>query len=154
MRYLAFNDLLDIERGMRAEPDKPTPLSVLYRNRDMVQGLVGGKCRALRHAAVPAPALLREPAVQCARQPGRVQPSPRRRGQVLSYTADALTYCPIRRTYFGMVQFDGGGRMMMDFSEIDAAKIDVGLPMRMMFRIKDDDPLRGFVRYFWKAIPS
>jgi uncharacterized OB-fold protein len=52
-----------------------------------------------------------------------------------------------------MVQFDGGGRMLMDFSEIDAASIDVGLPVRMVFRIKDADPLRGFVRYFWKAVP-
>jgi 3-hydroxy-3-methylglutaryl CoA synthase len=53
LRYLAFNNLLDIERGMRAEPDKPTQLSVLYRNRDMVQGLVGGKCRVCGTAQYP-----------------------------------------------------------------------------------------------------
>ena len=27
------------------------------------------------------------------------------------------------------------------------------MPMRMMFRIKDVDRARGFVRYFWKATP-
>jgi uncharacterized OB-fold protein len=53
-----------------------------------------------------------------------------------------------------MVAFDGGGRMLMDFTEIEAGKMDVGLPVRMVFRIKDQDPLRGFQRYFWKATPA
>src|SRR5207344_3188851 len=43
-RFLAFNDLVTLERGMRAELDKQTPLSVLYRKRDMILGLVGGRC--------------------------------------------------------------------------------------------------------------
>lgn len=42
MRYLSLNNLVDLERGMRAEVDKATPLTVLYRNQDMIQGLVGG----------------------------------------------------------------------------------------------------------------
>ena len=72
----------------------------------------------------------------------------------MSYTADALTYSPDPPTYFGMLQFDGGGRMLLDFTEVDAGTIDVGLPLRMVFRIKDQDPLRGFQRYFWKATPA
>ena len=35
----------------------------------------------------------------------------------------------------------------------DADALDVGQPMRMMFRIKDIDTARGFRRYFWKAAP-
>ena len=80
--------------------------------------------------------------------------SPSAPARVMSYTADSLTYSPDPPTYFGMVQFDGGGRMLMDFTEVDAGKIDVGLPVRMVFRIKDADPMRGFVRYFWKATPA
>jgi uncharacterized OB-fold protein len=77
-----------------------------------------------------------------------------RNGKIMSYTADSLTYSPDPPTYFGMVQFDGGGRMLMDFSEIDAGGIDVGMAVRMVFRIKDADTMRGFVRYFWKAVPA
>jgi hydroxymethylglutaryl-CoA synthase len=29
----------------------------------------------------------------------------------------------------------------------------VGLPLRMVYRIKDFDRQRGFRRYFWKATP-
>ena len=53
-----------------------------------------------------------------------------------------------------MVQFEGGGRMMLDFTDVDADTLEVGQPMRMMFRIKDYDAQRGFTRYFWKAAPA
>ena len=45
MKFLAFNEMLPIEKGMRAEFDKKTALSVLWRKRDMIYGLVGGKCK-------------------------------------------------------------------------------------------------------------
>jgi uncharacterized OB-fold protein len=53
-----------------------------------------------------------------------------------------------------MIQFEGGGRMMADFTDVDEGQVDVGTPMRMMFRVKDVDAARGFVRYFWKAAPA
>lgn len=153
LRYLAFNAALDIERGMRAEPDKPTQLSVLYRNRDMVQGLVGGKCRTCGTVQYPRQRYCVNP--ECNALDSQDDYSfAERSGTLMSYTADALTYSPDPPTYFGMLQFDGGGRMLLDFTEVDANSIDVGLAMRMVFRIKDADPLRGFVRYFWKATPA
>jgi 3-hydroxy-3-methylglutaryl CoA synthase len=153
MRYLSFNDLIDLERGMRAEVDKATPLSVLYRNRDMIQGLVGGKCRACGTVQYPKQRYCVNP--QCNALDSQDDYGfAEMRGKVMSYTADSLTYSPDPPTYFGMVQFDEGGRMLMDFTDVDPEKMDVGLPVRMMFRIKDADPSRGFVRYFWKAAPA
>jgi uncharacterized OB-fold protein len=125
---------------------------VLYRNRDMIQGLVGGKCRQCG-------------TIQYPRQHYCVNPScnalhsqddycfAETQGKVMSYTADSLTYSPDPPTYFGMVQFDAGGRMMMDFTDVDPGTFDVGQKVGMMFRIKDLDPNRGFRRYFWKAAP-
>jgi uncharacterized OB-fold protein len=52
-----------------------------------------------------------------------------------------------------MIQFAGGGRMMIDFTDVDEGKVEVGTAMRMTFRIKDVDAARGFVRYYWKAAP-
>ncbi|HLJ64656.1 MAG TPA: 3-oxoacyl-[acyl-carrier-protein] synthase III C-terminal domain-containing protein, partial [Stellaceae bacterium] len=43
-RYLAFNDLVKLERGLRAETDKQTPLTTLYRKRNMLTSLIGGRC--------------------------------------------------------------------------------------------------------------
>ena len=54
-----------------------------------------------------------------------------------------------------MVQFLDGGRVMIDFSDVDPdAELTVGMEMRMMFRVKDYDKNRGFRRYFWKAVPQ
>ncbi len=153
MRYLSFNGLLDMERGMRAEPDKPTQMTVLYRNRDMIQGLMGGKCRTCGTVQYPRQRYCVNPECNALDSQDDYAFS-ERSGTLMSYTADSLTYSPDPPTYFGMVAFDGGGRMLMDFSEVEAGKIDVGLPVRLVFRIKDADPMRGFVRYFWKATPA
>jgi 3-hydroxy-3-methylglutaryl CoA synthase len=152
LRWLSFTGMIELERGMRAEVDKATAMTVLYRNRDMIEGLVGGKCRACGTVQYPRQRYCVNPGCNALdSQDDYVFAE--RTGKVMSYTADSLTYSPDPPTYFGMVQVDGGGRMLMDFTEIDPASMDVGLPVRMVFRIKDADSNRGFVRYFWKAAP-
>lgn len=152
-KFLAFNDLVAIERGMRAEVDKATPLSSLYRNRRMLTGFIGGQCRTCGTLQFPKSNVCVNPNCNAfhsqddhpfADMPGKVQ----------SYTADRLTYSPDPPHYYGMVVFEEGGRLMIDFTDCDAESVDVAAPMRMMFRIKDYDPARGFTRYFWKAAPK
>src|SRR3546814_9652959 len=63
--------------------------------------------------------------------------------KVLTYTADSLTYTPDPPNYYGMIEFDGGGRMMIEFTDADPASIYVGAPVRMMFRIKAHDERSG-----------
>jgi 3-hydroxy-3-methylglutaryl CoA synthase len=153
LRWLSFTGTIDLERGMRAEVDKATAMTVLYRNRDMIEGLVGGKCRSCGTVQYPRQRYCVNPACNALDSQDDYVFS-ERTGKVISYTADGLTYSPDPPTYFGMVQVDGGGRMLMDFTEVDPASMDVGLPVRMVFRIKDADSNRGFVRYFWKAAPA
>src|SRR3546814_8822591 len=81
-------------------------------------------------------------------------PFAHRRAKVRTYTADSLTYTPDPPNYYGMIEFDGGGRMMIEFTDADPASIYVGAPVRMMFRIKAHDERSGFVKYFWKAVPA
>ena len=153
-RYLAFNNLMKMELGIRAEVDKPTGLSTLYRNKDMAQAMIGGKCSACGTAQYPASRVCVNPncgAVDT-QEPYRFAERPAR---INSFTADRLTFTPDPPQYFGMVQFDGGGRLMADFTDIDPdADLQVGQPMKMMFRVKDYDAKRGFRRYFWKATPD
>jgi len=42
---------------------------------------------------------------------------------------------------------------MADFTDCVAEDLRVGLPMKMVFRIRTQDKERGFVNYFWKATP-
>jgi 3-hydroxy-3-methylglutaryl CoA synthase len=152
-KFLAFNDLVAIERGMRADVDKSTPLSSLYRNRRMLTGFIGGECKKCGTLQFPKSNVCVNPNCN-AFHTQEDHPFADTPAKVQSYTADRLTYSPDPPHYYGMVVFDEGGRAMMDFTDCDGASVDVAAPMRMMFRIKDYDPQRGFTRYFWKAAPK
>ena len=42
----------------------------------------------------------------------------------------------------------------MEFTDTDREELHPGLPVRMVYRIKELDQRRGFRRYFWKAVPA
>lgn len=153
IKYLSFNGLIDIERGMRAEIDHKQPLSALWRNRKTVLGLVGGRCRKTGTVQFPKSEIGVNPND---RSVGTQEDYPlaERPARILTHTADSLTYTPDPPAYYGMVEFEGGGRMHVEFCDAEAADIEVGSPMRMVFRIKGVDEQRGFTKYFWKAAPA
>jgi hydroxymethylglutaryl-CoA synthase len=152
-KYLAFNDLVKIEKGLRAEIDKQTPLSTLYRKRDMLLALVGGRCERCGTVQFPKSKICVNP--NCGARHSQIdQPFAEFAGRIMSYTADNLTYTPDPPAHYGMVQFAEGGRMMADFTDVDVGGVDVGMAMRMVFRIKEFDTQRNFRRYFWKAAPA
>ncbi len=149
-KFLSFNEVIEVERGMRSELDKATALSSLYRNRDMLTGFVGGKCTVCGTLQFPRSNVCVNPNCNAfhSQEP---QPFADLEGRIMSYTADNLTYSADPPACYGMVQFDAGGRIMIDFTDVAPEEIDVGKKMDMVFRIKDVDPQRGFTRYFWKA---
>ena len=53
----------------------------------------------------------------------------------------------------GIVSFEEGGRIMMDFTDVGEGEIESGKDVKMVFRVKAIDEARGFTRYFWKAVP-
>ncbi len=152
LKYLGFNGLVELEKGMRAEVDKRTALTVLYRKNDMLLGLTGGKCRVCGTAQYPKTRICVSPnckAVDSQDDYGFSE----RQGEVLSWSADFLTYSMDPPNHYGMITFADGGRFMADITDVEQGQVDSGTKVRMSFRIKDRDEKRGFVRYFWKAVP-
>lgn len=152
-RYLAHNKLIKMELGIRAEVDKNTGLSTHYRNRKMIQGMIGGQCTQCGTAQFPKSNMcVNENCGAIGTQED--YPFADRIAQMNSYTSDRLTFSPDPPAFYGMIQFAEGGRLMSDFTDIDPdEELTVGMDMRMVFRIKDYDDKRGFRRYFWKATP-
>lgn len=151
-RFLAFNGLLKVDRGMRAERDNKTALTVLYRKRDMLLGLVGGKCTKCGTPQFPRQDVCVNP--DCAAAHTQEPYSfVNETAKIQSWSADYLTYTIDPPSHYGMIVFDNGGRFMTDFTDVQVGEIDVGMKVRMVFRIKGFDERRGFVRYFWKAVP-
>ena len=152
-KYLAFNDLVRIEEGKRGEAAEfQTSLSAAYRNRDMLLGLVGGRCTRCGTLQFPRTRVCVNP--QCratdTQEPWSFRDEP---AKIVSWSADYLAYTPNPPSHYGMIDFENGGRLMTDFTDVEVGEIDVGMPVEMRFRIKSRDRQRGMPRYFWKAVP-
>lgn len=153
MKFAVFNNLIEWDRGMRAEKDNKTALTTLYRNRDMLLGLVGGKCTETGTVQFPASRISvspNSPTVDT-QEPYKFAD---RKASILSWSADHLTYSMAPPNHYGMIVFEEGGRIMMDITDVEAGEVDSGQNVKMVFRVKDWDDKRGFTRYFWKAAPA
>lgn len=152
-KFQSFNQTVDKDFGKRGEVDKQTALSTLYRNRKMLTGFIGGKCATCGTVQFPKSRYCVNP--NCGaldtQDDHAMADTP---GKVNTYTADSLTFSLDPPAYFGMVQFDGGGRLMVDFTDVDRDSFDIGAPVRMQFRVREYDDDRGFRKYFWKAVQT
>jgi hydroxymethylglutaryl-CoA synthase len=152
LRWLFHRGELGLDRGMRAEFDQKQPATTLWRNRKAVLGLIGGRCTRTGTVQFPRTDISVNPNDH-ARHTQEDYPLAERRARIVTYTADALTYSPDPPAYYGMIDFDGGGRMVAEFADAGEGDIEVGREMKMVFRIKAFDEQRDFIKYFWKATP-
>jgi uncharacterized OB-fold protein len=119
----------------------------------MLLGLVGGRCERCGTVQFPRSNICVEPTCR-ARKSQAPQSMADFHGRILSWSADYLTYSVDPPSHFATVEFYEGGRMIADLTDVEVGEVEVGMPVRMAFRIKDQDALRGFTRYFWKAVPE
>jgi 3-hydroxy-3-methylglutaryl CoA synthase/NAD(P)-dependent dehydrogenase (short-subunit alcohol dehydrogenase family) len=151
-KWLKFRDLIQTEMGIRAEAPSQTATSVLWRKNKMIMGLVGGKCRECGTPQFPKADICVNPNCgafhsqddyEFADVPAKVK----------TFTGDLLSVSVDPPAIYGMVQFEGGGRIVADFTDCELENVRVGLPVQMAFKRKGVDKERGFVNYFWKAVP-
>lgn len=153
LKFLSFSGQLDLEKGMRAEFDQKQPLTALWRQRRTVLGLVGGRDPKTGEVQFPRSDIPLDGNLE---NVGALEDYPMAElpARILTFTADSLTYSPDPPTYYGLIDFEGGGRMNVEFCDVEPADVAVGREMRMMFRVKAFDEQRHFIRYFWKAAPA
>jgi len=151
-KWLKFRDLIQTEMGIRAEAPTQTATTVLWRKNKMILGLVGGKCKDCGTPQFPKMDICVNP--ECgavnSQEDYEFADVP---AKVKTFTGDLLSVSVDPPAIYGMVQFEGGGRMMADFTDCVLEDIQVGLPVRMEFKRKGVDKERGFSNYFWKAVP-
>lgn len=151
-KFQSFNGVVDRDFGKRAEADRQTRLSAFERNRDLLTAFKATVCMKCGAVQVPKGRYCVNPT--CGASEGFTERSLTGSfGTVTSWTADRLTFDRDPPAYFGNVEFDCGGRMLMDFTDVEAGRLDVGARVSFHFRIKELDEQRKFRRYFWKAAP-
>jgi 3-hydroxy-3-methylglutaryl CoA synthase/NAD(P)-dependent dehydrogenase (short-subunit alcohol dehydrogenase family)/putative sterol carrier protein len=151
-KFLKFRELIQTEMGLRAEAPTQTAMTVLWRNRKMILGMVGGRCRECGTPQFPKMDICVNPAChkrytqedyEFAEQPAFIK----------TFTGDLLTVSVDPPAVYGMVQFESGGRYMADFTDCELSDVRVGQPVKLAFRRRYTDKERGFSGYFWKAVP-
>ena len=151
-KFAKFRDNIDLDTGIRAEVGGQTAMTTLYRNRKMITGLVGGKCPKCGTPQYPATTICVNPECQVHGEMDEY-PFSERTGRVVMFTGDLLAVSVDPPAIYGLVQFDGGGRMLADFTDCTLDDVAVGVPVQMSFRVRFIDEERGFTGYFWKAVP-
>ena len=149
IRFLSLTGSLDLDWGPRAEGELKTSASALARHGRDMMGFIGGR---------DSDGNVQFPKSSNPVAPGATGPLTDERlaetaARVVSFTADRLNYTPDPPFNFGLVQFENGARVLMEFCDTPKDGLAVGDPLQMRFRIKSLDRRRGFRTYFWKAAP-
>lgn len=151
-RFLSLAGCLDLDWGPRAELSQKVTGPVLERHGRDMHGFIGGR-DSTGNVQFPKTRMPVSPDadpdvplddVRLADVPAKIQ----------SLTADRLNYSPDPPFNFGLVQFENGARVLMEFCDAPPRALEVGAPLAMRFRIKSLDRQRGFRSYFWKACPA
>ncbi len=152
LRMLSFQGLYEPDWGMRGEKEVRTALTDLYRSVNQIWKFHAGKCQACGTLQFPQLAYC----ISCQAPTDQFDQVSLadREAKVLTYTADHLTYYPAPPLYAGFVQFGEDARLLMEIVDVGQQGVMEGMPVRMVFRIKDRDNLRGWTRYTWKATPE
>jgi 3-hydroxy-3-methylglutaryl CoA synthase len=136
--YLAWRGFLPVEPPRRPEPARPSA-SAASRSRDWKFGFVAGKDDAGAVHLPPAPG-----------DTGS-RPMADALGTIVTFTVDRLAYSPSPPVVFAVVDFDGGGRLPVELTDVDADAVAIGDRVEMTFRrLFTAD---GIHNYFWKARP-
>ncbi len=152
-KFAKYREQLVLDTGIREEEGGQIAMTTLYRNRDMILGLVGGKCPKCGTAQFPAMDICVNPECNAVGDMESYEFA-EKTAHVVMFTGDLLAVSVDPPAIYGMIQFEGGGRMMADFSDCTLDDVKVGTAVRMSFRKRHYDKDRGYTGYFWKAVPA
>jgi len=151
-KYLAFRKLMPSEIGIRGEEMVFTSFSIVSRENREIYGMVGTRCKKCGAPAWPVQRICPNPDCGAIDQTERYKFSDKI-GNIFTYTSDFLAPSIDPPASYGFIDFEGGGRAGLDFTDCDANALKVGMPVELSFRIKYTDEKRAAVNYGWKAVP-
>jgi 3-hydroxy-3-methylglutaryl CoA synthase/uncharacterized OB-fold protein len=137
-KMLAWRGYLPVEPTRRPEPPRPSA-SAAGRSRPWKFGFVGSQGDDGTVHLPPVP------------QDDQPRPMADAGGTIVTYTIDRLAYSPSPPVVFAVVDFDGGGRLPVELTDVDVDDVAIGGRVEMTFRrLFTSD---GIHNYFWKARP-
>jgi hydroxymethylglutaryl-CoA synthase len=146
-KFLAWRGVLAVQPPNRPEPARPSS-SASHRRADWKYGFVGARDPETGSIHLPPSRVSFSTGSQDAMDPA---PMADALGTVVTFTIDRLAYSPSPPIVFAVVDFDGGGRMPVELTDVDPDGVEIGTRVEMTFRrLFTAD---GIHNYFWKGRP-
>jgi 3-hydroxy-3-methylglutaryl CoA synthase/uncharacterized OB-fold protein len=144
-KFLAWRGMLPVEPPRRPEPGRISAV-VAARNEEWKFGFVGSKEPDTGVVHMPPARVSRDGLHTDEMEPVGLSDV---QGTVVTFTIDRMAYSPSPPIVFAVVDFDGGGRVPIELTDLDASEAAIGQRVEMTFRklfVAD-----GIVNYFWKG---
>lgn len=147
-KFLAWRGMLPVQPPNRPEPVRYSAPAAA-RNEEWKFGFVGSKDRES--------GALHLPPQRVSWKGGAIDdmdPAPMADAQatIVTFTVDRLAYSPSPPVVFAVCDFDGGGRLPLELTDVDPASLAIGDRVELTFR-RLSTSVDGVHNYFWKARP-
>ena len=147
-RFLAWRNMVAVEPPNRPAPARPSSPAA-NRRTDWKYGFTGSRDRSSEMVHLPPARVSQKGGAADDMEPA---PMAHTSGTVASFTVDRLAYSPSPPTVFAVVDFDDGGRVPVELTDVDAGEVHAGMRVVPTFRrLYTADDIHN---YFWKARPS
>jgi hydroxymethylglutaryl-CoA synthase len=147
-RFLAWRGLLEPEPPRRPDPEAPAA-PVTFRREPWKFGFTGSRCAVCGTRHLPPSRVCLECRSVDRMAEERLADA---RGTVATFTVDHLAHCLSPPVVAAVVDFDGGGRLLCEMTDVAPDDVAVGTRVAMTFRRLYTAP-NGVHNYFWKARP-
>jgi 3-hydroxy-3-methylglutaryl CoA synthase len=149
--YLNWRDLIPLEGSNLPERGEPS-LASRWRERRVIASLSGVKCRKCGTPQIhPIGQTVRVCIVCQSKDEFDDYKFSDKKGTLFTYSIDHLQPTKNPPGLNGVVDFDGGGRLICELTDYELNQVKIGMPVEMTFRKLSQG--KGIINYFWKAMP-
>jgi hydroxymethylglutaryl-CoA synthase len=146
-KYLSWRGVLPMQPPNRPEPARMSA-SAAERRLDWKYGFVGSRDRDTDALHLPPARVSFVGGNTDDMDPAPMADVP---ATVATFTIDSLAYSPSPPVVFAVADFEGGGRLPVELTDVRPADVSIGMTVEMTFRRLNTAD--GIANYFWKARP-
>jgi hydroxymethylglutaryl-CoA synthase len=151
-QYLSWRNLVPVEASTLPER-LPLSIQSRWRERQAINALYGVKCKKCGTPQISQIGQTPRVCVNCqAKDDFEPYKFSDKRATLFTYSIDHLQPTLNPPAVNGVIDFEGGGRLICEFTDFDVAKVKIGMPVEMTYRKMFTS--RGIHNYFWKAKPA